>query len=333
VLLIIGLRLHKWFRQQRGEGAIAYRKAYGTATMIIACLVAMRLTTVLHAELIALPQAGRYGVSVLIAISGYALSNHLMALALLTARNNGKFRLLLGTPEEHVLEFATLCLGGLVGVALLSQPWVTPLILLPMSVLQRGALVRELETVASTDSKTGLFNAIAWEQVTHRELSRAERDMTPAAVMIIDLDRFKLVNDTFGHMAGDIALRAVGGALTAALRDYDTIGRFGGEEFIALMPGVSPEEAGEIAERARQRISELRMAHIAPQFAPGSDAVLSVSIGVACFPVHGGDVPTLLHAADRALYVAKHEGRNRVCFADLPTQGSSTLPQPSDVPA
>jgi diguanylate cyclase (GGDEF)-like protein len=197
----------------------------------------------------------------------------------------------------------------------LYEPWLTPLVLMPMILLQRGALIRELETVASTDSKTGLLNAIAWEQLAQRELSRSTRDSLKVAIMIIDLDRFKAVNDVYGHLVGDVVLREVGRCLIAELRDYDTVGRFGGEEFVALLPDVGAFEAGVIAERVRARINTLQMSVLSPSTEVNSDSILSASIGVACFPQDGVELQELLHASDAALYVAKNGGRNRVEFA------------------
>jgi diguanylate cyclase (GGDEF)-like protein len=186
---------------------------------------------------------------------------------------------------------------------------------MPMILLQRGALIRELETVASTDSKTGLLNAIAWEQLAQRELSRASRDQLNVAILIIDLDRFKAVNDVYGHLVGDVVLREIGRCLITELRDYDTVGRFGGEEFVALLPDVTALEAGVIAERVRARINTLQMSVLSPSTVTADDSILSASIGVACFPQDGSELQELLHASDAALYVAKNAGRNRVEFA------------------
>jgi diguanylate cyclase (GGDEF)-like protein len=169
-----------------------------------------------------------------------------------------------------------------------------------------------------------LLNAIAWEQLAQRELSRSTRDNLTVAILIIDLDRFKSVNDVYGHLAGDVVLREIGRCLTAELRDYDTVGRFGGEEFVALLPGINAAEAAVIAERVRARINTLRMSVLAPG-ANAVDATLSASIGVACYPVDGLELQELLHAADSALYVAKNAGRNRVEFAKPGGRGSAAV--------
>jgi len=130
-------------------------------------------------------------------------------------------------------------------------------------------------------------------------------------VLVIDVDHFKAVNDAYGHAAGDAALLAVSALVTAAVRSYDTVARFGGEEFVVLLPGVGEEHVVTVAERIRHAVSEL----VVPiDFADDGRAIrdLSVSIGVAMYPTAGTVVDRLLHAADTALYSAKNTGRNKV---------------------
>ncbi len=142
-------------------------------------------------------------------------------------------------------------------------------------------------------------------------------------MLIIDLDHFKRVNDTWGHVAGDAVLRGIGDCLRDELRTYDTIGRFGGEEFVAILPAVDEPQAAVIAERLRQRIADLTIAQFAasandPAAAAASEHTLSTSIGIACYPDHGSELEQLLLGADGALYRAKDGGRNRVEFAGPP---------------
>jgi diguanylate cyclase (GGDEF)-like protein len=126
---------------------------------------------------------------------------------------------------------------------------------------------------------------------------------------MVDLDHFKRVNDTYGHLAGDEVLKAVAGTMRRSVRDYDTVGRFGGEEFVVLLPGLRNRDVLATAERIRRAISQLRVP------LPDSDIVLSTlsaSIGVAVYPDAASGVDELVHAADAALYRAKRAGRNRV---------------------
>ncbi|OLT08804.1 hypothetical protein BJF90_11630 [Pseudonocardia sp. CNS-004] len=132
-------------------------------------------------------------------------------------------------------------------------------------------------------------------------------------MLVLDLDRFKAVNDTHGHLAGDRVLAAVAGALRAEVRDRDLVGRFGGEEFVVLLAGpvAAAVELEAVAERIRSRVAGLRVEIPTPD-GPLSVAGLTVSIGVAVAPAEGADLRTLLQIADTALYAAKRAGRNIV---------------------
>src|SRR6185437_6009043 len=113
----------------------------------------------------------------------------------------------------------------------------------PMVTLQRGALMRTLEAAATIDAKTGMLNAVAWEHLAEKELARASRSSDSTAVLIIDIDRFKMVNDRYGHLAGDEVLRGVGKCLAGEVRENDTVARFGGEEFVAVLPSAGDVDA------------------------------------------------------------------------------------------
>lgn len=166
-----------------------------------------------------------------------------------------------------------------------------------------------LERLARTDSLTGLFNRrYVTEQLT-RLCTSARRHHVPVAVLMIDIDHFKRLNDTFGHAAGDDAIRHVADRLAASLRTEDIAGRWGGEEFVIVLPHTAHDEAVAVAERLRAEVAGSPL-----PIGAGDDVVsLSVSIGVAERP---GDVPeALVHRADLALYAAKRAGRNRVVSA------------------
>jgi diguanylate cyclase (GGDEF)-like protein len=222
-----------------------------------------------------------------------------------------------GPREDAALELATLVLGLLMTAALRTMPLCAPLVLLPMALLQRGALVAQLEEVAATDVKTKLLNALAWQQVAERELAALRHESAAGAVLIIDLDHFKDVNDRLGHLVGDAALVCVGDNLKRVLRQHDIVGRFGGEEFVALLPRIDVRTALLIAERVRACIRAVSQAEFCPADAgvDGPAMQLSASIGVATFPDHGNEIDELLRAADTALYVAKRAGRDRVALA------------------
>ncbi len=130
----------------------------------------------------------------------------------------------------------------------------------------------------------------------------------------------KQINDTHGHLAGDEALRAVGEVLADELRGYDAVGRFGGEEFVALLPEVDVDDAPRVAERVRRRIESLR---VVDGGADARQAPLSASVGVAVYPQHGTELDALIRSADQALYAAKDAGRNVVCVAATPVPRSA----------
>ena len=169
---------------------------------------------------------------------------------------------------------------------------------------------KRLKKLSITDGLTGLFNHRHVHQLLHDEFERSSRTREPASVAMIDLDRFKSVNDTYGHPTGDIVLYETAKILGETAREIDMVGRYGGEEFIAILPNTDEEEAGRFAERVRAAVE----AHLFRDEA--NEIRMTTSAGVAAFPAPGVDSPeTLLKRADEALYQAKESGRNRVVRA------------------
>ncbi len=314
-VIVLGVVLtYTWFRQQRPAGEALYRKLFNTANAMLGCLAASAVMQAGSQGWAALPLGLAEWLPVLAAMLAYSILNRVLVTGGLLGMGV-RGHALIGSRDDNLIEFATFCLGGLVALAVVYQPWLAILALVPMVSLQRGALVRELEFAATIDSKTGLFNAVAWERVAQRELARAIREGTSLAVLLIDIDRFKLVNDRYGHLIGDAVLRGVGRCLDAEVREYDSVGRFGGEEFVAVLPAAGDADALVVAERLRSRINALHVSQFDAHIAADDHTVLAVSIGVACTPADGTELPDLLHAADGALYRAKAAGRNRVLLA------------------
>lgn len=170
-----------------------------------------------------------------------------------------------------------------------------------------GQALQILREQASTDALTGLYNRRYFREVLQRELTRAKRHGSGIALVMVDLDYFKKVNDTHGHGAGDLVLREVGALLKENLRAGDTACRFGGEEFALILPESSHEGTRLKAETLRQAVSELDLAYDGRELGR-----LTASFGIALFPDHAGEPDDLLRAADEALYAAKGAGRNRV---------------------
>jgi len=171
--------------------------------------------------------------------------------------------------------------------------------------MRNANLLERMQQMAVTDGLTQLANRRSFDRSLDRELQRAQRTDGRLSVVLLDIDHFKRLNDTHGHLAGDTVLRDVAHALAECGREYDTIARYGGEEFAAVLPGCSAALAVQVAERLRRAVEE------APTGVP-----VTASCGVATYPYDGADVESLLGAADRALYSAKRAGRNRVCSAE-----------------
>jgi diguanylate cyclase (GGDEF)-like protein len=172
--------------------------------------------------------------------------------------------------------------------------------------LSNAASVRRLEELATTDGLTGCFNKRHFHDELTARLTAAERFGRQLSLLVVDLDHFKTVNDTYGHATGDTVLRELGTLLRRLGRETDVVARFGGEEFCVLCEETDARGAFQLAERAR---AELAATEISTEL--GALRV-TCSIGVATFPEHARDKQELFEAADRALYSAKRDGRNRV---------------------
>jgi diguanylate cyclase (GGDEF)-like protein/PAS domain S-box-containing protein len=167
--------------------------------------------------------------------------------------------------------------------------------------------VEQMEHQAVTDQLTGLYNRRAFAQMGEREVGRARRYQRPLALILVDLDHFKDVNDTYGHLVGDHVLRILTERVTKTTRATDIVCRYGGEEFLVLMPEAGRDEALSMAERLREEVSRMTVV------TEGSTLSLTISLGVASFePTSEEDIETLISRADRAMYQAKAAGRNTV---------------------
>jgi diguanylate cyclase (GGDEF)-like protein len=186
-------------------------------------------------------------------------------------------------------------------------------------------LQERLRVEATHDSLTGLWNRAATFDFLRRELSRSERQGTPVTVVMADIDHFKQINDTHGHLAGDVVLREVAHRLSSAVRSYDVTGRVGGEEFLIVFPGCAVGDAVDQAERLRACINR------EPVDTPEGPIPVTLSLGVAVREAPMVvDANSLLRAADAALYRAKSGGRDRVELAaaeELHAQPSSPDPK------
>ncbi len=220
-------------------------------------------------------------------------------------------------------DVAEICISILVTYGVASNPVLALAALPVVTLLQRSLRHVQLVNDSRADSKTGLLNAATWEREATAEVARAVRTRTPLAVALLDIDRFKTINDTYGHLAGDQVLRQIARALDSFLRDYDRAGRFGGEEFSLLLPQTRAVDAFRIAERVRANIAGLSI--IVPGATGGERVHVTVSIGVAALDGGGKrEYSDLMATADAALYRAKSGGRDQVQMIST-TRGVSAI--------
>lgn len=181
--------------------------------------------------------------------------------------------------------------------------------------LERAKLIAFLENLSITDALTGIANRRHFEWRLSEEVERARRYKYPLSALMLDLDHFKQINDTYGHQVGDTVLQQVAQRLKHSLRRTDFLARYGGEEFVILAPQTPSERALVLAERIRQVIAKSPI-----PVADNLQIHITVSVGVAVFPDHAQNEIGLVRAADAALYKAKQLGRNRVCVFE-PEEG------------
>jgi diguanylate cyclase (GGDEF)-like protein len=177
------------------------------------------------------------------------------------------------------------------------------------SSLENARLHAKAVELATTDGLTGLANRRTFQMRIEEEVDRSERYQHSFTLMILDIDHFKKVNDTYGHPAGDVVLRHLARLLKAAVRNVDFVARYGGEEFVILLPETGGTHAKDIAERIRTKTAKT------PAVLPdGKEISFAISLGVACYPTCGRKAAELVERADQALYIAKQSGRDRVCL-------------------
>ncbi len=188
------------------------------------------------------------------------------------------------------------------------KPWENDVLKLQLlEISQQYKIVKQKqqwELLAHIDPLTQIKNQRAFQEDFTKEIERTKRHLRPLSLLMIDIDFFKNYNDQFGHPEGDTALKEIAGQLQKSLRNFDSVYRYGGEEFTIILPDVSPKAAAEIAERLRSNIKNLKL-----------KSLLTISLGVAYFKLSDTN-STLLQRADQALYQAKSKGRNQTCIAD-----------------
>lgn len=287
-----------------------YIQAFNVANFALCAIVAGAISRIGETTQPSSSGAGVFYVA-LAGLTFVGLNHFLTALVIMWARGVPISRA--GTMDWENLgtDLALMSVGALGSLLWLTNPWLVPLCLGPLFLIYRSLLVPSLKEEARTDPKTELANMKHWNQLAQAEVERARRFGRPLSVVLADFDLLRDVNNRYGHLMGDQMIRRVADEIRASLREYDVPARFGGDEFVVLMPETTLPEAMAVAERIRRGVESIVLKS-------GDGTVpASVSIGAALFPSHGRTASDLLAAADRAVYQAKALGRNRVCaFAD-----------------
>lgn len=305
---------HAVWQRRRDQAGRSYRVMFTAAATMLAQLVTAGLVDAggrqsgLHGHVLA-SLAALIGVAVFLAVNMFVLLTGMW----LTIRPPS-IRALIPDTDTLGYEVGTLLLGIAAAEFLLHSPVLLPATVVLVILLHRSSIAKALQQAARTDAKTGLLTAAAWTETARTTLSRVARAGSAVAVLLIDLDWFKRINDMHGHLTGDRVLAAVAGCLQHELRDHDGLGRFGGEELVAILEGTTLTEATEVANRLREAISRLRV---------DDDVTVTASIGLAhtATLAAGASVDALLESADVALYEAKQSGRNRVSVTSLTHPG------------
>ncbi len=307
-------RVHRGVAHRRVFSAASIGLAYGAASLVFHTLP----VTVTGPD----PGGGTHAIRWALAVAGcdvmaWLINNGAIAFAIKISDPSTTLAGEMFGREAIFADFVQFCLGVVVTTVVAVNP-VLLIFAAPTVLLQRRFMMHaQLVSKTRVDPKTGLLNAVTWQREAAVQVTRAIRTRTQLAVGIADIDHFKAVNDTYGHLAGDAVLGGVARAMSALLRDYDIVGRFGGEEFVMLLPQTGAAEAASIAERLRAKLAEI----IIPvsNGAVQSPLGVTVSIGVATLDGSRRDLDDMLAAADAALYEAKNAGRNRVrVLADSP---------------
>ncbi|NUT45845.1 MAG: diguanylate cyclase [Saccharothrix sp.] len=303
-----------------------HRKVFSAATVLLGCWSAGAILFAAHPDA-TLPHAaqltGPVGLGALVAagVAYWLVNLALVVGAILLSTPTRPGRDVLGPLSQQLVIAASIGLGTGLAVVLVTAPWVMPVLVVTMLGMHLGLLLPVYRAAARVDGKTGALTSVAWTERASAELNRAEATGVPLAVLLLDLDHFSRINNTRGHLAGDHALRAVAAELRRQVRDADLVGRWGGEEFVVLLPGANLAAASQVAERIRTAV-RAPLTDVPTTNAVVDDMVrITASLGVAVFPAHGVTVDQLLLAADTALYRAKHNGRDRVETAPADSLG------------
>lgn len=326
-----------WCRVKKGQ-AVPYRRVYSAATVLLGAQVAV---LILYAGMHSYPGIPissmprgilDLGVVVLAGLVSWAINYGLVVAALALFNPTVRASDLTDNFSEQLQEAGGVALGLLAAVAVVTNPIILAGVVVVIVALHRGLLVSQYEHASRIDTKTGLATAGRWHDFAEEMLARARHRQTNLGLLMMDLDHFKGINDTYGHPFGDMILKAAGEELRSEVRELDACGRWGGEEFTIVVADIDDQQSLHgVAERIRRRIEAMAVE------APGGngDGAVPVSAsvgGIFYTPDTSATLDELILAADAALYEAKNSGRNTVRVnsvvvdhgATSPTQGETT---------
>jgi len=333
-LVIVVSYAHSWVRVYKRRGVI-HRKVFSGATVILACAAAGAVLSAGTGGRLApyVPYLDKFGGMLALAVSGlvYFGLNYLLVILAIVMSNPGKPpRQAFGNPSDVLIVLAAVGVGCGIALVMTVRPWLLPVLMVTPVALHIGLLLPQFQAAARTDSKTSLLAPEFWVQLARNELARAAELASTAGVLMIDIDHFKAIDDGNGHLAGDEVLRAIASAIQNSVRGGDYVGRFGGDEFVVLLPGATSGEIASIADRIRAAIARVEVR--VPVVRPGKPEVISgltASIGAAVYPETATEYTILLQAADDAVFEAKAAGRDCVVLAD--TRSELSRPEIPDV--
>ncbi len=319
-LVIVVSYGHSWVRVYRRRGVV-HRKVFSGATVILACAAAGTVLTIGTGGEVApyMPHLDGFTGMLALLVAGvvYFGLNYLLVIAAIIMSNPDKPpRNAFGNPSDVLIVLAAVGVGCGIALVVTLRPWLLPVLMVTPVALHVGLLLPQFQMAARTDSKTSLLAPEFWVEVTRRELARAGQIGSTAGVLMIDIDRFKEIDDANGHLAGDEVLRAIAAEIQHTVRGGDHVGRYGGDEFVVLLPGASSAEIVAIADRIRVRIAMIEVTvPVKRAGKPERITGLTASIGAAVYPDTATEYTILLQAADDAVFAAKERGRDRVVLA------------------
>ncbi|HKS44362.1 MAG TPA: GGDEF domain-containing protein [Amycolatopsis sp.] len=316
ILVVALVRVQRWFIARRP----AHNFVYSSITHMLSATFAHQVFAALGPHPWgALTPAGtliEFGEVVLAGLA-YELPQMAFIGGVIALSGRGKPTLgkSLGSKADNLLEGITVGLGAVTAILVVILPPAVAIMAVVTVVFNRLAELDQLQDDVRTDPKTQVFNMRGWTESAERALTRAAKASDNLAVLMIDLDYFKWINDTYGHPAGDDVLRNLAQLLNDVTRPSDVVGRFGGEEFLVLLPDTDQAAAAGAGERIRSGVAALRIPTTDKRGEQTTVTERTASIGVAVFPDHGQSLETLMQAADAAVYEAKEGGRNQVRIA------------------